>query len=131
VFPHQLFEDHPAINEGQAVILVEEHLFFSQYRFHQTKIAFQKASMLYYADRFAKKRDVFHVKANDKLSDIRALLSYLIKAGIKEIDCIDPTDFYLEKRIKEFTEQLSIHWYENPSFINRREDLLNRFFQTK
>jgi deoxyribodipyrimidine photolyase-related protein len=129
VFPHQLFDDHPAINEGQAVILVEEHLFFSQYRFHQTKIAFQKASMLYYADRFAKKRDVFHVKANDKLSDIRALLSYLIKAGIKEIDCIDPTDFYLEKRIKEFTEQLSIHWYENPSFINRREDLLTGFFK--
>ena len=38
IFPHQLFANHPSIVRGQDVYLIEEYLFFKQYRFHQQKL---------------------------------------------------------------------------------------------
>ncbi len=34
IFPHQLFEHHPALQKNRQVYLVEEWLFFRQYNFH-------------------------------------------------------------------------------------------------
>ncbi len=48
VFPNQLFEDHPALSRNRRVILVEEFLFFRQYRFHIQKLTFHRASMKFY-----------------------------------------------------------------------------------
>ena len=45
IFPHQLFEHHPLLQNGFPIYLIEEHLFFNQYAFHKQKIAFHRASM--------------------------------------------------------------------------------------
>ena len=45
VFPHQLFEEGPLLKNESEIFLIEEHLFFNQYPFHQQKIAFHRASM--------------------------------------------------------------------------------------
>ena len=43
VFPHQLFR--PCLRTGIKVCLVEEYLFFNQYKFHKQKLVFQRASL--------------------------------------------------------------------------------------
>ena len=45
VFPHQLFEHHELFERSDIVLLIEEPLFFSQYRFHKKKIILHRASM--------------------------------------------------------------------------------------
>ena len=46
IFPHQLFANHPCIVRGQDVYLIEECLFFKQYRFHQQKQTPEKVAPL-------------------------------------------------------------------------------------
>lgn len=38
VFPHQLYEDHPAIHPSREVWFVEDALYFSLYKFHVQKL---------------------------------------------------------------------------------------------
>ncbi|MEY3592029.1 MAG: Deoxyribodipyrimidine photo-lyase-related protein, partial [Bacteroidota bacterium] len=40
IFPNQLFELAPRIQEVTEVWLLEDELFFNQYHFHQKKLAF-------------------------------------------------------------------------------------------
>jgi len=47
VFPHQLFKDQSVLEAGSTYYLVEEYLFFDQYKFHKQKIAFHRATMRY------------------------------------------------------------------------------------
>jgi deoxyribodipyrimidine photolyase-related protein len=48
IFPHQLFEKHPALKNNTKVFLVEEYLFFNQYKLHKQKLIFHRASMKAY-----------------------------------------------------------------------------------
>ena len=50
VYPHQLFEDNRLLQKERTVFLVEEPLFFTQYRFHKQKILLHRASMKAYQD---------------------------------------------------------------------------------
>jgi deoxyribodipyrimidine photolyase-related protein len=68
VFPHQLFENNPALKKGEDVFLVEEHLFYRQYRFHKRKIAFQKVGRKFYEDRL--KYEGFNVQCIESSKDI-------------------------------------------------------------
>lgn len=48
ISPHQLFKNHPALQQGRVVYLVEEWLFFRQYNFHRQKLVVHSASMKFY-----------------------------------------------------------------------------------
>jgi len=140
LFPHQLFENSVILNAKRTVILIEEYLFFGQYKFHKQKIAFHRASMKFYESYLQKKQlKVRYIEAHDSLSDVRKLLRALAEDGIEEIYLIDPTDDWLKKRVvktaKDFN--LSLHWFENPAFLNSVDDLApffradkKKFFQT-
>jgi len=127
LFPHQLFKDTPILNLKCDVYLVEEFLFFSHYKFHKQKIAFHRASMKAYAD-FLKDKglSVNYIEATSETSDVRELIPELIHKGLETLHIIDPSDNWLEKHIKSASESIVIEWYENPLFINTKEEL--RFF---
>lgn len=52
VFPHQLFEEHPAICKGRRIFLIEDSLFFGDrhypMRFHLQKIGYHRLTMQAY-----------------------------------------------------------------------------------
>lgn len=132
IFPHQLFEQSPLLENGHDIYLIEEFLFFSQYKFHKQKIAFQRASMKAYQsflESLGKK--VHYINAQDKNADVRNLIKKLITEKCTEVHVIDPTDEWLEKRIKKIEKKATIHWYDNPHFINTKEDLSSFFRQDK
>lgn len=140
IFPHQLFEQNPIAENGHPVFLVEEYLFFKQYPFHKQKIAFHRASMQFYADYLQSKGvEVHYIEAVEKRSDIRVLIPQLKEAGVETIHCIDPTDNWLEKRLKAQSLEvgISLQWYENSLFLNTKSELTffkstkKKFFHTK
>ncbi len=134
IFPHQLFEKHEILSLKGRVYLVEEYLFFKEFNFHKTKLAFHRATMKSY-EAYLKSKDVDiqYISSNEKKSDIRVLIKDLFKDGVKEIHYINPTDNWLEKRLKSSAEKhsISLQEYENPLFLNTREDLKSFFKPTK
>ena len=138
IFPHQLFETSSLIDNGFDIYLVEEYLFFRQYKFHKQKIAFHRASMkAYQAYLESKSRTVFYIDAFEDNASITSLLEALIKKGVSEILFYDPVDNWLSKRINSFEARLNIQCLDTPYFINSNKDLSiffradkKSFFQT-
>ena len=130
LFPHQLFRDISMLREAGEVYLVEEYLFFNQYKFHKQKLALHRASMKYYADYLTKNKIAIHyVEALHEESDIRILIETLSKRNIPKIYFYDVSDNWLEKRLLQSCKKLNIetHEYPSPLFINKKEDLKEYF----
>ena len=90
IFPHQLFSESKLIDNGCDIYLIEEYLFFRQYKFHKQKIAFHRASMkAYQAYLESKNRTVVYIDAFNENASISSLLEDLIHKGISEIQFYD------------------------------------------
>ena len=135
IFPHQLYFNFPKEWDfSTKIVLVEEHLFFSQYNFHKQKLLFHRASMKAYAD-FLKVQgfSIQYIDAQESISDIRKLIPDFGNQNIVELHFFDPDDFLLRKRIIRAAEDANIelNWHENQLFINTIEDLENYKSKTK
>jgi len=133
IFPHQLFANHPCIVTGQDVYLIEECLFFKQYRFHQQKLVLHRASMKKYAHLL----DQLNVKVNyidsqNELSDVRKLIHHLAQQNITGIQFADVADNWLKTRIKSCcnTHNIKITETVSPNFLNTL-DGVKPFFDKK
>ncbi len=140
IFPHQLFKEHPLFDLDGSFVLLEEFLFFKQYAFHKQKIAFHRATMKYY-ERFLQERGkkVDYIASEDAKSDIRFFIQQMAAKGITQINIVDPTDDWLERRMSNTCKKYSIvlHQIASPMFLNTREELQpffapskKKFFQT-
>lgn len=133
IFPHQLFKNSPILDSDCDIYLIEEFLFFKHYKFHKQKIAFHRATMKAYAAYLkSQNKTVHYIDATTDLYDVRLLIKKLIEDGFEKLYITDPTDNWLQKRIKiATTNKLDIKWYENPLFINSKTDLSSFFKPTK
>jgi len=130
IFPHQLFEESPLISNQHEIYLIEEFLFFKKYSFHKQKIAFHRASMKAYEAYLLKlDRVVHYIDAQNPISDIRKFSNELTSKNVGAVHFINPTDNWLEKRIRKMAAYAKLEIYENPIFLNNKEDLAN-FFRT-
>lgn len=126
IFPQQLLKDTNYLDKNQPVYLIEEFLFFKQYKFHKQKIAFHRASMKFYEKYLlAAGFKVNYIDSIDKLSDIQKLIKHLEKEKFTDILIVDVCDNWLEKRIKQ--TKLNVRFVDNPIFINTKEDLKDYF----
>ena len=134
IFPNQIFEESELLNTKYIHYLIEEYLFFNQYNFHKQKIYFHRCSMKNYFNYLKnKKLEVKYVNSYEKKSDIRHLIKNVDSRKINKIVCINPEDNYLERRIIESCKKkgLSVQFFDNPAFINNREDLKSFFRKEK
>lgn len=121
IFPNQLFQNHPAIQKGRKVYLVEEWLFFRQYNFHQQKLVLQRASMQFYKDWMQQQAiQVEYIESLVLENDCRKLVASLTSQKITDIHIADVVDNWLMKRMQDACNQNSIrlHIYVNPNFLN-------------
>ena len=139
VFPHQLFEDTSRFQNADTVYLIEEFLFFKQYKFHKQKLVFHRASMkAYEALLKSKKIPVQYIDSTDALSDIRLLIPQLKISGFNTIEFSDVSDQWLEKRIIKAAAKsnIKIQQNESPLFLNSIAEIetyfegRKRYFQT-
>ncbi|MGA9271648.1 MAG: cryptochrome/photolyase family protein, partial [Lutimonas sp.] len=130
IFPHQLFESSPMLEQDGSFFLVEEYLFFRQYKFHKQKIAFHRASMKRYESYLKlSQQEVTYVEATEERSDIRLLIADLAAQGFERIRYIDPTDNWLEKRIEGSCDsaQIETQRLDSPLFLNSKIELESFF----
>lgn len=138
LFPHQLFEENPILEQVEKVYLIEETLFFNQYKFHKQKLTFHRASMKFYESFLLMKGiEVGYIEAKDERSDIR---QFIKSCDAKEVAFIDPVDNYLSRRLKDscIARGILLKESDSPAFINTQKDLSiffkpskKRFFQTE
>lgn len=120
IFPHQLFERHPAIKAAVPVFLVEADLFFTQYNFHKKKLLLHRASMKAFAHYLEQQGTaVTYIDCANVLSDIRTLIMHLAETGITRLHCVRVADNWLEQRITKSSSSvsLSVTWYPSPGFF--------------
>lgn len=133
IFPHQLFHEHPAIQRNHPVYLVEEELFFSQYKFHKQKIILHKASMHYYAAQLTQQGyDVRYIDAHDPLAKLYMLFPHLHQLGVTNINTCFPNDNWLEKRTNDAGKEnkITVNWIEGPDFLTSINEI-TAFFKGK
>ena len=138
IFPNQLFAESALLENGNPIYLIEEYLFFRQYKFHKQKIALHRASMKSYQAFLEKKGlQVIYINSADELADIRQFKLEIERKQIIEINIVDPVDYWLEKRIKLVTKSVTLHVIDTPLFLNTKDDLSayftkdrKSFFQT-
>lgn len=134
VFPHQLFESNPAVSKSGRILLIEEFLFFKQYRFHKQKLVFHRATMKCHEAFLRQKQlEVQYIESRNELSDVRVLIDDLAKQGVREIHLVDVIDNWLEKRIIQQSNKHSIKlvWHESPMFMLSRHELDEYFGNRK
>jgi deoxyribodipyrimidine photolyase-related protein len=129
IFPHQLFNHHPAISKEREIFLVEEQLFFSgvqsSLKFHKKKLMLHRASMQAYKRKLESQG--FRVRSIEFKSD---LFQSLNKNKIEEIWFSDPVDRLLESKLKREAKKWGVKINRLPtSAFLTPEDWLLRFFK--
>lgn len=134
IFPHQLFEQHPALKKGRQVYLLEEWLFFRQYNFHKQKLILHRSGMKFYED-FLNEQNykVQHIDTIDERSDVRKLIAFLSLQNITTIHVTDVIDYWLTKHIKTACKKYAIDLivYKSPSFLNTMDQAADLFSNKK
>ena len=134
IFPHQLFEQNIMASTCEVIYILEEWLYFRQFNFHKQKIAFHRASMKFYENYLqAKKIKVVYIDASDELADVRKLIPYLKAKGVRTIEYIDTTDYWLEQRINNVSkaQKMGRIKHPTPQFLNTSEEILDYFTAKK
>ena len=124
VFPHQLHADTSSFQSSAEVVLLEDHLFFTQYPFHQQKLLLHRASLQYYQQYLLKQG--FRVRyVPFEQADLAVQCAHWKKQGVKELHYTDTTDYLLERRLQRHAprNQLSLMGAESPNFLNTKADL--------
>ena len=127
IFPHQLFDAHPALAPGGAAVLVEDPLFFHdpQYpaRYHKQRLLLHRASMRRYASRLeARGHRIRYVDYAEAETD--ALVASLAAEGVTTLRYADPHDFILQRRLDRACAAHGIEQHVSPSpmWLNTRAD---------
>lgn len=117
IYPHQLFENIELLKNCE-VFLIEEPLFFTQYKFHIQKLVLHRASMKFYEN---------YLKQNNIKVKYFENESYFEECRNQEIVVYDVVDDWLFKKIiKKRNTFKSLEVLDNPGFLNPKDD--NKFF---
>jgi deoxyribodipyrimidine photolyase-related protein len=125
IYPHQLFVATEWLSEKGAVYLVEDPLFFTQYRFHRQKLLLHRASMQSYADDLRTRGwNVKTIEAST-LKDSSDIAKRIQQEGHREVQCIDPEDDYLLRKLARGCEShgLDLKIVGHPDFLTSVEDI--------
>ncbi|WP_299410721.1 cryptochrome/photolyase family protein, partial [Acaryochloris sp. IP29b_bin.148] len=119
IYPHQLYDPHPAITPTRIVFLIEEPLFFRQYPFHKHKIILHRASMQSYAHRLQDQGHTVRYLDSQELDMSATVLAILHRQGIQAAHTCEVTDDWLEQRLSQAAEKYDIHliWHPTPNFL--------------
>ncbi len=138
IFPHQLFDPHPAIAKSREIALIEDTLFFgdphaSPGRFHRQKIVLHRASIRAFANKLRDQGHQVEVIEYDRERTISEILKTFAKEGFDHFHVCEFYDFLLEKRVRRFADEhdgISLTVHDSPMFVTPR-DWANTHFDNR
>ena len=128
IFPHQLFANHPALEDApERIVQIEDPLFFgdTQYpmTFHKQKLWLHRASMRRYKARLEKEYEAVELVAYQAGETIlKDCIAQLSSNGVTTLLACDPVDYTLEKRLRGYANDnsLDLRLYAPPMFLNTK-----------
>lgn len=122
IFPHQLFERHPALKKDRLIFLVEDPRFFSDFVFHKKKLVFHRASLNSFQKSLQKKGFKTQYVEKDLASALKSL-------KVASVHFIELDDFNLSRRITALAKKqnLKMEIYPSPGFLTSREEFSELF----
>ena len=130
IFPHQLFDPHPAVKKDRRIILLEDSLLFGgdphvEIRYHAQRLILLRAAMKTYARQLERKGyDVEYIDWSSGKT-VEDHLETLRGKGVGTVHVCEPTDFLIEKRLGR--SPMQVHYHETPMFLTPRENLEEHF----
>lgn len=130
IFPHQLFQAHPALADAPSrVVLFEDPLFFGDPRYparmHKQKLWLHRATMTRFAKGLrAAGHDVRYVAYRAEARATDTLVAGLAEEGVRTLLVADPVDHTALKRLRRATERsgVTLSLYDSPGFLNTAGD---------
>jgi deoxyribodipyrimidine photolyase-related protein len=132
IYPHQLFPKHPALAGAKTAVLVEDPLFFRQYRFHRQKLMYHRASMKCYAEQLqANGMQVRYLDSRD-VPTTQSIGERLRSWKIDRVQIVDPCDDYVSRRLEEGLRgaKIECHTFDDPHFLTPISEI-DRFVEGK
>ena len=127
IYPHQLFENHPAVAAGRPIRLIEDPIFFGNdphwpTAMHRQKLMLHRASMkAYAADLEAAGHAVHYIEVpDDSATDSTNLLEKTLPKTITRIHLADPTDEIVMRRVNRFAtgRGIEVILHPSPNFLS-------------
>ncbi len=123
IYPHQLFEKNDLLKKDREIFLIEDPLFFTQYKFHQQKILLHRASMKFYKEFLEQKGYEVNYIESKQIKKSEEISNFL-----KNIDIVyfyDFVDDWLTKKVTKSLEKLKIKFIvtETPLFLTKQSEL--------
>lgn len=119
IYPHQLFDPHPALSGVDLCYLVEDPLFFSQYRWHAQKLVLHRAAMQHFAARLrSRRKKVEYIEAHN-LAQSGDIVAHLRQQGVTHVRAVDPCDNWLRIRLERAcrTASIGVTFLDDPHFL--------------
>lgn len=108
IYPHQLFDPHPALAKTSLAVLIEEPLLFRQYRFHRQKLMLHRASLKAFAAKLvARGIQVLYLDAHE-VPTTGSISEHLRKRKITDAHVVDPSDDWLLRRLTSSLQSAGI-----------------------
>jgi deoxyribodipyrimidine photolyase-related protein len=125
IFPHQLYENHPAVALGRDVYLLEDTMFFGPdpawpMTFHRKKLILHRASMKAYEKQLSEKGVKVHYIPCDPGKSTTDVLENLFSQPPRVIHYCDPVDHVLSRRIQAYASNHGVKLVasESPNFLS-------------
>ena len=75
IFPNQIFKESDLLNKSKKIYLIEEYLFFKQYKFHKQKILFHRMTMKSYESYLTEKSfEIEYINSTHTKSEIKTFI---------------------------------------------------------
>jgi len=138
VFPNQLYENHPAIKDGQVVLLFEDPLFFGTdphwpLRIHKHRLILHRVSMKAYGGVLVANGHRVEYHEFHEFESTNEFLVQLKERGVRNISLCDPVDDILRRRLARAEDDLGldIESIDSPNFLSSRAEICSYFQGSK
>lgn len=132
IYPHQLFEDIVRLKSSDIIFLIEEPLYFSEFKFHKQKLVLHRASMQRYRQYLEHNQIKVEYIEFHQLATTDAISNILQKHNIEAVELYDVVDDWLSTRLAKALSlasiQLTIH--NSPMFLTS-EIAFREFFESR
>jgi len=132
IYPHQLFEDIDRLKSSDIVFIIEEPLYFSEFKFHKQKLVLHRASMQKYKQYLEQNQITVEYIEFHQLAKTESIANILRQYKIEAVEIYDVVDDWLGSKLSKALSLVSIHLsiHNSPMFLISESEF-REFFEAR
>ena len=123
IFPHQLFRTSKQLDHFENIVLIEEPLYFTQFKFHIHKLILHRDSMKNFEKHLKDKGKKVYYYEHKEIKETENIGNLLKKKKIKSVSFFELVDNWLDKKLRKSLEknQINFEILKSENFILSNE----------